>query len=180
MSLMLKLAPQRSWLYQFTSILGGNLMVSSDGICLKKVSESICVGGVCSSSLKQQKKSFFLCVVNCFPLSTPILIFIESLPTNVKILFHNWMADDCQSLLNGFWLPPIDRICQNLGERTCLIVKNKFYLLCLRSFPVMLWETCCSWSTPESRLSYIGVWDLFFPQYLILNNLHSIKLYSRL
>ena len=150
------------------------------GISVKKCQNRFVRGAFVVQQKQKQKKLLFLCVVNCFPLSTPILIFIESLPTNVKILFHNWMADDCQSLLNGFWLPPIDRICQNLGERICLIVKNKFYLLCPPSFPVMLWETCCSWSTPESRLSYIGVWDLFFPQYLILNNLHSIKLYSRL
>ena len=144
--------------------MGGN-------ICLKKVSESICMGGVCSEvpSLKQQKKTFFLCVVNCFPLSTPFLIFIESLPTKVKILFQNWIADDCQSLLNGFWLPPIDRICQDLGERICLIVKNKFDLLCLCSSPVMHWETCWSWSTPESR--HIGLHrSMRFPFFPLLDS----------
>ena len=182
MSLMLKLAPQRSWLYQFTSILGGNLMVSSDGICLKKVSESICVGGVCSEvpSLKQQKKSFFLCVVNCFPLSTPFLIFIESLPTKVKILFQNWIADDCQSLLNGFWLPPIDRICQDLGERICLIVKNKFdcvYALLLSCIGKLVEVEVLQ---NQDTSAYIGVWDFLFSHYLILKNLHFIKLQQQL
>ena len=126
-----------------------------------------------------------ICVITCDMNSTlgsvvPVAMFIESLLTKVKILFQNWIADDCQSLLNGFWLPPIDRICQDLGERICLIVKNKFdcvYALLLSCIGKLVEVEVLQ---NQDTSAYIGVWDFLFSHYLILKNLHSITLQQQI
>ena len=85
----------KSFMMSFWMSLMSKLMViliyidlgGGGGYLLKKCQNRFVRGVFVLQQKKRQKK--FLCVVNCFPLSTPLLIFIESLPTKVKILFQN-------------------------------------------------------------------------------------------